>query len=95
MAKNHDFRINVQRCDFSPEGHSAVHIGGVENCYYLSHPTCSLAEALATLKAVSDAESRPHAAFLSMASRSERKPSGFHQAKTTIYKDSFGVQRFK
>lgn len=76
MAKSYNFRINLQKAEFS-DHFVSVHFGGPETRYAEIAFTGTLAEAIAKRAELSAADPRPHVAFVRMANRSDRKPPGF------------------
>lgn len=78
MAKLYDFRFVVRYAIFdSPPGMVTVPYGCSDDVYHEECGQWEYKDALAHLQALSDAEPRSHAAFLSMKYRDDRRPPGF------------------
>lgn len=84
MAKSYDFRIVIRKAELSP-GFATV----VYNNTSVFHETCvemTLKDAIAERKRLSELEKRPHAAFLTMKYRDERKAPGINNVETLYSK---------
>lgn len=81
MAKKYDFRIVIRRASFN-RSMVSVPYGGSDDVYNEECIEATLAEAIARRQQLSEAEARPHAAFLSMKYRDDRKPAGFGKVAT-------------
>jgi hypothetical protein len=80
MAKSYNFIISLQKAIF--EGiHVSIIYGGRETNYGDFPFTGTLADVIAKRQVLSDAETRPHAASVRMAYRSDRKAPGINNVK--------------
>lgn len=84
MAKVYQFNINLQRAEFYSGGCSVAY--GPACCIYRAPFLGTLAQGLAELARVSASVPGPHAAFIRMRSPGDRKPPGFNNAETVIYR---------
>lgn len=77
MARNYIFAITLRTAEFDNGFCSVPYSGGTKEVYHDAPFVGTLADVLAERVRLSAAESRPHVAFIRMASRNERKPANF------------------
>lgn len=85
MAKTFDFIITIRRADFK-NNMVIVPFGGDVDIYKQKIVNSTLADALNIRQKMSDNEARPHAAFIAMQNKDDRKPAGFGKVQT-LYKE--------
>jgi hypothetical protein len=83
MAKLYDFRLIVRQAEFYERGGAAIVYGGPSTVFHECAEQLTFAAAQQRLRELSAAESRPHAAMLSMKCRADRVPPGFNDHKKT------------
>ncbi|MFY2597546.1 hypothetical protein ACOTHJ_14720 [Achromobacter xylosoxidans] len=86
MANLYDFSIVVRHAEFD-RGMTSVPYGDSKYVFAEKNVEMTLKDALAERQRMSDAESRPHAAFITMRYKDDRKAPGIDKHKA-IYKEA-------
>jgi len=84
--KTYDFRISMYRAEYSERGghkYQAIIFDGLG--LGTTDFTGTLADAVAKRAQISAGETRPHALFLGMRNRNDRKATGLSKVETVVY----------